>query len=139
MNGRIRFPYGTVLCLWVAPMNVPDINRWSPKGHRAGIRTGRLHAAGPDAAALAVERKSRDAALLRISVIGEAVSHLPTEVQALAPDIPWHRIKGMRDHIIIPGCWQIDLIIAAQSIARRLDPLTAAAKRLLEIVEQAET
>lgn len=97
-----------------------------------------LHAAGPDAAALAVERKSRDAALLRISVIGEAVSHLPTEVQALAPEIPWHRIKGMRDHII-HGCWQIDLIIAAQSIARRLDPLTAAAKRLLEIVEQAET
>jgi uncharacterized protein with HEPN domain len=96
-----------------------------------------LHAGGLDASALASEHKSRDAALLQIAVIGEAVSHLPGEIQALAPEIPWHQIKGMRNHII-HAYWQVDLVTVAQTIVRRLDPLTAAANRLVTIIEGIE-
>ena len=50
---------------------------------------------------------SHHAALFRIAVIGEAVSHLPVEVQALAPGIAWNDIKAMRNHIV-HGYWPID-------------------------------
>lgn len=66
------------------------------------------HAGKRDPIALAKAKKHRDATLFRIAVIGEAVSHLPKEVQALAPEIPWIRIKDMRNHII-HGYWQIGL------------------------------
>ena len=95
------------------------------------------HAGGLDAEALATLHGPRDAALFRIAIIGEAVSHLPPDVQALAPEIPWNRIKGMRNHVI-HAYWQIDFITVAQTIALRLDPLTAAAKRLIGMIERAE-
>src|ERR1700722_45942 len=95
------------------------------------------HAGGLDAQALAELHGPRDAALFRIAIIGEAISHLPADVQALAPEIPWHRIKGMRNHII-HAYWQIDLTTIAQTMALRLDLLTAASRRLVEMIERDE-
>jgi len=95
------------------------------------------HAAGLDALALATADRQRDAALFRIAVIGEAAAHLPAEVQALAPEIPWSRVKDMRHHLV-PAYWQVDFVIVAQTITQDLDPLKTAAKRLIEFVERSE-
>jgi uncharacterized protein with HEPN domain len=46
------------------------------------------YAADLDANALAASDQTRDATLFRIAIIGEAVSHIPTDIQTLAPDIP---------------------------------------------------
>ena len=38
--------------------------------------------------------------LYSIGLIGEAARHVPTEVKAAVPDIPWRAIASMRDRIV---------------------------------------
>lgn len=95
------------------------------------------HAGGLAAGALSVDAGRRDATSFRIAVIGEAVSHLPAEVQALAPDIPWSDIKSMRNHII-HGYWQIDFKMIVETIESDLEPLKGAASRLISLIEPKE-
>ena len=95
------------------------------------------HAADLEAQALATAGQQRDAALFRLVVIGEAASHLPAEVQALAPEIPWHAVRSMRNHII-HGYWQIDFTIVAQTIAVDLGLLRSSAERLIALVARSE-
>lgn len=90
-----------------------------------------------DASALAMADRNRDAALFRIAVIGEAISHLPAEIQTLAPEIPWSRIRDMRNHII-HGYWQIDFRIVAETIALDLEPLKATVRRLIDLIERTD-
>jgi uncharacterized protein with HEPN domain len=40
-----------------------------------------------------------DAVRIRLLEIGEAVKALPTELLDTEPDIPWHEIARMRDHL----------------------------------------
>ena len=96
----------------------------------------RQHAAGLDADTLSVAAQQRDAALLRIAVIGEAASHLPAEVQTLSPEIPWREVVGMRNHII-HGYWQIDYRIVADTIAFDLEQIKTTARRLVELINKA--
>jgi uncharacterized protein with HEPN domain len=91
------------------------------------------HAGGLDGSALAISDQRRDAALFRIAIIGEAASHLPAEIQTLSPEIPWMRVKDMRNHII-HGYWQIDFRIVAETIALDLEPIKATAHRLIELI-----
>ena len=44
--------------------------------------------------------KTRSAVLYQLTVIGEAVKRLSTEVRIAHPDIPWTLMAGMRDHLI---------------------------------------
>jgi len=87
-----------------------------------------------NAEALASADQRRDAALFRLAVACEAASRLPPDVQALAPEIPWSDIRGMRNYIV-HGYWQIDFDIVVGSIREDLAPLSAAAERLIEIVK----
>jgi uncharacterized protein with HEPN domain len=93
------------------------------------------HAGDLNAETLAATAMPRDAALFRISVVCEAASQLPVEIQALAPEIPWPNIKNMRNRII-HSYWQIDFVIVVETIANDLEPLEAAARRLIEVVNR---
>jgi uncharacterized protein with HEPN domain len=95
------------------------------------------HASGLNATALAAAELQRDATVLRIAIIGEAAQHLPAEVQALAPEIPWVNVGDMRHHII-HGYWQIDLAIVAETVALDLEPLKVAANRLIGLIARAD-
>ena len=95
------------------------------------------HAGGLDAGTLAISDQRRDAALFRIAIVGEAASHLPAEIQTLSPEIPWMRVKDMRNHII-HGYWQIDFRIVAETIASDLEPIKATAHRLIELIGRTE-
>jgi uncharacterized protein with HEPN domain len=94
------------------------------------------HAAGLDENALSIAARQRDAALLRIAVIGEAASHLPAEVQTLSPEKPWREVTGMRNHII-HAYWQIDFRIVADTIAFDLEQIKTTARRLVELISRA--
>src|SRR5882724_8081161 len=83
------------------------------------------HAGGRDAGALALETVPRDATLFRLAVVCEAASRLPTDIQALAPEIPWRQIKNMRNEIV-HGYWQIDYTVVVDTIRTDLAPLTTA-------------
>ena len=102
----------------------------------ASAELDRHHAAGLDAEALSMAAPRRDAALLRIAVIGEAASHLPAELQTLSLEIPWREVVGMRNHII-HGYWQIDFRIVADTIAFDLEQIKTTAQRLVELIGKA--
>jgi len=42
----------------------------------------------------------QDAVLRRLEIIGEAVKHVPQELKAAHPEIPWKEIAGLRDVLI---------------------------------------
>lgn len=43
--------------------------------------------------------KTVDAVIRNIEIIGEAVRHLPAELKARHPSIPWAKIVGMRNKV----------------------------------------
>jgi uncharacterized protein with HEPN domain len=93
------------------------------------------HAGDLDGKLLAATADRRDAALFQIIVLGEAVSQLPPELQALAPEIPWLNIRNMRN-LLVHAYWQIDYGIVADTIKNDLEPLKAATRRLIELVNR---
>ncbi len=50
-----------------------------------------------DMAGFCADRKTRDATIRNLEVIGEAAKKVSEPVRALEPGIPWRRITGMRD------------------------------------------
>ncbi|MDQ2082097.1 DUF86 domain-containing protein [Xanthobacteraceae bacterium Astr-EGSB] len=95
------------------------------------------YAAGLDPDRLMGAGVARDGALFQLMIIGEAATHLPTEVQALAPDIPWSQIRATR-HKIAHGYWQIDFDVIADTITSDLRPLELAAMSLVEVISKAD-
>ena len=46
------------------------------------------------------DRKSQDATVRNLEIIGEAVKKLSPRLRSTRPDVPWKRIAGMRDKMI---------------------------------------
>ena len=86
-----------------------------------------LHAAGIDR----TERVRVSAIVRELSIIGEAVSTLPTELTAREPTIPWRDIAGIR--ILLDHHYhRVDEVILWHTVDQDLAPLRAATERLLE-------
>jgi uncharacterized protein with HEPN domain len=68
--------------------------------------------------------------LHQLQIIGEAVRALPDEVRALAPDIPWAKIVGMRN-ILVHGYFEIDTEIVWEAAAHDVPDLKPHIERLL--------
>src|SRR5574337_1930729 len=52
-----------------------------------------------------------------LQIVGEAAQGLPDEIRALAPDVPWHKIIGMRN-ILVHGYFEIDTDIVWDAATR---------------------
>jgi uncharacterized protein with HEPN domain len=74
-----------------------------------------------------------DAVKYRLVEIGEAVGDLSQHVRDLRPDIPWSRIKGMRD-LLAHRYHAIDIEVVWSIVDTHLGPLERAATQLLEQV-----
>ncbi len=57
---------------------------------------------GFDQPGLLADRMRYDATLRNIELIGEACTHVPAPLRALAPDIPWRQIVGTRNRLAQP-------------------------------------
>jgi uncharacterized protein with HEPN domain len=55
---------------------------------------------GMDQAAFVGNRLVFNATLRNLELIGEAATHIPVEVRATAPDIPWRQIVATRNRLI---------------------------------------
>ena len=64
------------------------------------IATIQSYTAGMEYAAFARDRRTLDAVLRNITVIGEAASRIPEAVQATSPDIPWADMRDMRNVVV---------------------------------------
>jgi uncharacterized protein with HEPN domain len=77
------------------------------------------------------DRRTRDAVLLNLQIIGEAVKNIPSELRDLAPDVEWRKISGLRD-IIAHAYFQLEDEIIWDIVESKLESLLYQVERLLE-------
>lgn len=73
----------------------------------------------------------------QLEIIGEAARALPEEVRALAPEIEWYKIIGMRN-VLAHGYLEVDLDIVWSAASRDALALKPAMERLLRALETQE-
>jgi uncharacterized protein with HEPN domain len=70
-----------------------------------------------------------------LQIIGEAARMLPEEIRNLAPEIPWHKIIGMRN-ILVHGYFTIDLDVVWDAVQGDVPLLKPAVEALLKKLEE---
>lgn len=66
-----------------------------------------------------------------VEIIGEAARHVSEETRALAPDIDWGDIVGMRNNLV-HAYWKINYDVLWEVITDKLPPLITELNRLIE-------
>lgn len=77
------------------------------------------------------DEKTIDAVERNFEIIGEAVANLPEEVLARYPEIPWSRMRGLRN-ILAHEYFGVDLSIIWQTAQEDLPPLRPQLQRILK-------
>jgi uncharacterized protein with HEPN domain len=81
--------------------------------------------------------KTSDAVIKRFKNIGEATKHVPEEIKARYPEIPWKEMAGMRDKLVhFYFGVKHDLVWTA--IKNRIPAIKPLIKTLLNELENAE-
>lgn len=76
------------------------------------------------------DRKTSDAVLYNLVVIGEAAAQLGDETRSEAPQIPWTSVVGLRN-LIAHEYFRVDLDVIQDIVSESLDQLERAARQLL--------
>lgn len=84
---------------------------------------------GHDATTFASDRTVRDAVLWNLTVLGEAVRGIPDEVQAAHAEIPWAKMRGIRN-VLVHQYFGIDDQIVWATATSNVLPLAAPLRRL---------
>ncbi len=82
----------------------------------------------------AQDRKTINAVLRSLEVLGEAAKGIPDDVRQYAPDVPWKRMAGMRDKLI-HQYFGVDLRIVWEVVQEELPPLRPKIEGLLKRLE----
>lgn len=72
--------------------------------------------------------------LRNLQILGEAARGIPEDVRALAPEVPWPSIVGMRN-VLVHGYFEIDADIVWDAANRDVPALQPALQRLLRDLE----
>lgn len=80
------------------------------------------------------DRKTIDAVLRNLEVIGEAVKNLSEKLKKLYPEVNWKRIAGMRDRLI-HGYFGVDIEIVWETIQSRLPELKKQIEKILKEID----
>ncbi|MCX7993046.1 MAG: DUF86 domain-containing protein [Fimbriimonadales bacterium] len=87
--------------------------------------------AGMDYTQFLGDKRTLNAVLRSIEVIGEAAKRVPDEIRARYPDIPWREMAGMRDKII-HDYLGVDTEIVWYVASQRISELRPLLKQVLE-------
>ena len=77
-----------------------------------------------------VDRKTQDAVIRNLEIIGEAARILPDEVREKAAEIEWYKIIALRN-ILIHEYFGVNLKIVWDVIQNKLDAVESTCRRLL--------
>lgn len=83
------------------------------------------------------DERTCDATVHVLEIIGEATKRLPSEVRALAPDIPRSDMARTRDRVI-HGYDKVDLTVVWSTVQQDLPPLLPRIQRLQRLLEHRE-
>jgi len=90
----------------------------------------RQFVAGMTFEAFVADRRTCDAVIRNIEVIGEAAKNLPDDIIAKAPEVEWRKIRGMRD-VLAHGYFDLDTKVVWSTATTKLDELERAVCGLL--------
>lgn len=93
---------------------------------------GRIHraVAGVTLDAFKADELRRDAVARNIEIIGEAAKHIPDDVAASAPEIPWRNVRGMRD-VLAHAYFGVSVEILWVTATTRIQEIEAAVRKLV--------
>ena len=83
---------------------------------------------GMDRAAFVADERTYRAVFQCIEVIGEAGNHVTAATREQLPDVPWHKITGMRNRLA-HVYFDIDVDLVWQVVEKDLQPLLQALNR----------
>lgn len=75
------------------------------------------------------DRRTVDAVLHNLELIGEAAKRLPQEVRDRAPQIEWRKVAGLRD-VIAHAYFQVDVQVVWDVLGDKLQELERVVRRL---------
>ncbi len=78
-----------------------------------------------------LDKKTVNAVIRSLEVIGEAVKNIPESIRIEFPEIPWKKMAGMRDKMI-HEYFGVDLEIVWETIKSNLPPLKPLIIKLLD-------
>ena len=84
---------------------------------------------GMDYNAFESDRKTQDAVIRNLEIIGEAAKTLPDELKAKMPEIEWHKIVALRN-ILTHEYFGVNLKIIWDVIQNKLTELEASCQKL---------
>jgi uncharacterized protein with HEPN domain len=87
--------------------------------------------AGLDEGQLATDLRSLHAICWELMTIGEAARHVPPEIEAAYPEVPWAIMRGLRNRIV-HGYDQIKVEIVWEVVVSDLPALVPHLKRILQ-------
>ncbi len=95
------------------------------------IRSIKEYTASMDYEAFVQDRKTLDAVVRNLEIIGEAAGRLPESMKTSTSYIEWRKIVGLRN-ILIHEYFGISLPVVWDVLQNKLEPLEAACLKLLE-------
>jgi uncharacterized protein with HEPN domain len=88
------------------------------------------YTAGMTWEAFSTDQKTLDAVIRNIEVIGEASRHIPDDIVAQHPGIPWDEMRGMRN-VLIHEYFLVSVPVLWQTVVQDLSPLVPKLRRIL--------
>lgn len=85
---------------------------------------------GMDFEAFKGDERTVDAVAWNFQVIGEAARYVPEEVQERHPEVPWDKMRGMRN-LLVHAYWTISMSIMWQTSKDDLPPLVPLLRAIL--------
>jgi len=80
---------------------------------------------------LGKDRRTRDAVVRNLEIIGEALKKLPPQTKRDHPEVEWKKIAGLRD-ILVHDYFGIDMDIVWDVVQSKLPVLAEQVRRILE-------
>lgn len=105
--------------------------RWRVEEMVARLERVQGYVTGLEYEAFLASDVTRDAVLLNLLQVGEAVSYLPDEVRLLHPDVPWAELRQVR-HLIAHDYFGLDWSLVWHTLQHDLPRLIAQLRRVAQ-------
>jgi len=91
----------------------------------------RIYTEGMHESDFSKDRKTQDAVIRNLEIIGEAAGCVPQEVQSAYPEVEWRKIKGLRN-VLAHEYFGVNLAIVWDVIQNKLSPLESACRKIAD-------